>query len=156
MKHLCYRIAMILLMATGLGCTSAFAQLVRGTVTDEAGEPVIGAGIMVQGTTIGTTTDFDGTYTLDRVPANAVLEVSSIGYETQTAAVAGRSVINFVLKEDAMLLDDVVVIGYGTQKKSVVTASIAKVSDELLEKTSSVRVDDALKGLAAGVTVTAS
>ncbi|MBQ9711886.1 MAG: SusC/RagA family TonB-linked outer membrane protein, partial [Bacteroidales bacterium] len=156
MKHLCYRIAMILLMATGLGCTSAFAQLVRGTVTDESGEPVIGAGIMVQGTTIGTTTDFDGTYTLDRVPANAVLEVSSIGYETQTAAVAGRSVINFVLREDAMLLDDVVVIGYGTQKKSVVTASIAKVSDELLEKTSSVRVDDALKGLAAGVTVTAS
>ncbi|MBQ5511986.1 MAG: TonB-dependent receptor plug domain-containing protein, partial [Prevotella sp.] len=129
---------------------------VRGRVTDEAGTPVVGAGIMVQGTTVGTVSDLDGMYVLNQVPTNAVLEFSSIGYESQTVAVAGSSVINVVLREDTLLLDDVVVIGYGTQKKSVVTASIAKVSDDLLEKTSSIRVDDALKGLAAGVTVTSS
>ena len=156
MKQLCYRIALVLLLAVGFGCIDASAQTIRGRVTDEAGEPVVGAGILVQGTTAGTTTDLDGMYVLNQVPTNAVLEFTSIGYESQTVAVAGRSVINVVLKEDTLLLDDVVVIGYGTQKKSVVTASIAKVSDDLLEKTSSVRVDDALKGLAAGVTVTSS
>ena len=158
MKHLCYRIALVLFLAAGFGCADAFAQnqTVRGRVTDEAGTPVVGAGIMVQGTTVGTVSDLDGMYVLNQVPTNAVLEFSSIGYESQTVAVAGSSVINVVLREDTLLLDDVVVIGYGTQKKSVVTASIAKVSDDLLEKTSSIRVDDALKGLAAGVTVTSS
>ena len=158
MKHLCYRIALVLFLAAGFGCADAFAQnqTVRGRVTDEAGTPVVGAGIMVQGTTVGTVSDLDGMYVLNQVPTNAILEFSSIGYESQTVAVAGSSVINVVLREDTLLLDDVVVIGYGTQKKSVVTASIAKVSDDLLEKTSSIRVDDALKGLAAGVTVTSS
>ena len=154
MKHLTYRIALILLMVTGMGCVSAYAQQVRGTVTDEAGEPVIGAGVLVQGTTVGTTTDVDGTYILDRVPANAVLVVSSIGYETQSEAVNGRSVINFVLREDALLLDDVVVVGYGVQKKSVVTASISKVDGDQLNTVKASTINDALKGKVSGVQIT--
>ncbi|MBO6083198.1 MAG: TonB-dependent receptor [Bacteroidales bacterium] len=154
MKHLTYRIALILLMVTGMGCVSAYAQQVRGTVTDEAGEPVIGAGVLVQGTTVGTTTDVDGTYILDRVPANAVLVVSSIGYETLSEAVNGRSVINFVLREDALLLDDVVVVGYGVQKKSVVTASISKVDGDQLNTVKASTINDALKGKVSGVQIT--
>ena len=154
MKHLTYRIALILLMVTGMGCVSAYAQQVRGTVTDEAGEPGIGAGVLVQGTTVGTTTDVDGTYILDRVPANAVLVVSSIGYETQSEAVNGRSVINFVLREDALLLDDVVVVGYGVQKKSVVTASISKVDGDQLNTVKASTINDALKGKVSGVQIT--
>ena len=154
MKHLTYRIALILFMVTGLGSVSALAQQVRGTVTDEAGEPVIGAGVLVQGTSIGTTTDVDGAFVLDRVPANAVLEVSSIGYETATEAVAGRSVINFVLREDSFLLDDVVVVGYGVQKKSVVTASISKVDGDQLNTVKASTINDALKGKVSGVQIT--
>ena len=155
MKHLTYRLALILFMVTGLGSASAFAQQqVRGTVVDETGEPVIGAGVLVQGTTIGTTTDVDGSYVLDRVPANAVLEVSSIGYETKTEAVNGRSVIDFVLREDALLLDDVVVVGYGVQKKSVVTASISKVDGDQLNTVKASTINDALKGKVSGVQIT--
>lgn len=155
MKHLTYRLALILFMVTGLGSASAFAQQqVRGTVVDETGEPVIGAGVLVQGTTIGTTTDVDGSYVLDRVPANAVLEVSSIGYETTTEAVNGRSVIDFVLREDALLLDDVVVVGYGVQKKSVVTASISKVDGDQLNTVKASTINDALKGKVSGVQIT--
>ena len=155
MKHLTYRLALILFMVTGLGSASACAQQqVRGTVVDETGEPVIGAGVLVQGTTIGTTTDVDGSYVLDRVPANAVLEVSSIGYETKTEAVNGRSVIDFVLREDALLLDDVVVVGYGVQKKSVVTASISKVDGDQLNTVKASTINDALKGKVSGVQIT--
>ncbi len=155
MKHLTYKIALILFLVTGLGGVSALAQQqVRGTVTDESGLPVIAAGVLVQGTTIGTTTDADGVYVLDRVPANAVLEVSSIGYETQTAVVGGRSVIDFVLREDALLLDDVVVVGYGVQKKSVVTASISKVDGDQLNTVKASTINDALKGKVSGVQIT--
>ncbi len=133
----------------------SFAQqlTVKGIVKDVSGEPVIGASVLVKGTTIGAITDFDGNFTLPDVPENSVIEVSFIGYVTQQVE-ASPSLLNIILKEDSKALDEVVVIGYGVQKKSVVTASIAKVGEDELAQTAPTRVDNALKGLAAGVQVT--
>ena len=92
-----------------------------GTVVDSSGEPVIGASVVLVGnTTVGSITDLDGNYSLT-VPANANVTVSFIGYQSQTVAVAGRSVINFVLEEDSEFLEETVVVGYGVQKKSDLT-----------------------------------
>ena len=132
---------------------TAFAQS-SGTVTDENGDPIIGASVIESGNAKnGTVTDIDGHFTID-VAEGRNLVISYIGYETQT--VPARRNMTVVLKEDHQMLSDVVVIGYGVQKKSVVTASIAKVAAEDLEGKSPVRVDNALKGLAAGVNVTSS
>ena len=99
---------------------------IKGTVTDPSGQPVIGAGVMVKGTTNGTATDMDGAFTLT-VPANAVLEVSSIGYATVEVATAGKNTFNIILEEDSTLLDDVVVVGYATMRKKDVTGSVIQV-----------------------------
>ena len=156
MKNLIHRVLAVI-MAAGIGCVAAFAQhSVKGTVTDAEGWPVIGAGVMIQGTTQGTVTDADGNYLLTGVPDGAVLVFSSIGYADSVQPVSGRAVVDVVLQEDALMLEETVVIGYGVQKKSVVTASIAKVSSEDLGLTAPTRVDNALKGLTAGVTVTSS
>ena len=155
MKHLTYRIALIFAIM-GLSCASAFAQQVKGTVKDSAGEPVIGAAIVVEGTTTGTTVDIDGNFVFNTaVPSDAVLVVTSIGYKTAMVPV-GNGFVEVVLEEDAELLDEVVMIGYGVQKKAVVSASISTVSSEMLSKAAPVRVDDALKGLTAGVAVTSN
>ena len=155
MKHLTYRIALIFAIM-GLSCASAFAQQVKGTVKDSAGEPVIGAAVVVEGTTTGTTVDLDGNFVFNTaVPSDAVLVVTSIGYKTATVPV-GNGFVEVVLEEDAELLDEVVMIGYGVQKKAVVSASISTVSSEMLSKAAPVRVDDALKGLTAGVAVTSN
>ena len=127
---------------------------VKGVVSDETGEPVIGASVLVKGTGNGTITDLDGRFALSDVAKGASIDVSYVGYVTQTVAAA--PVLSIVLREDAKTLDDVVVVGYGTQKKSVVTAAIAKVDAGELGNVAPVRVDNALKGLAAGVTVTSS
>lgn len=88
MKHLTHRIALIFAIMC-LSCASAFAQQVKGTVKDSAGEPVIGAAVIVEGTTNGTTVDFDGSFVLNAVPSDAVLVVSSIGYKTAKVPVGG-------------------------------------------------------------------
>ena len=155
MKHLTYRIALIFAIM-GLSCASAFAQQVKGTVKDSAGEPVIGAAIVVEGTTTGTTVDIDGNFVFNTaVPKDAVLVVTSIGYKTVKVPV-GNGYVEVVLQEDSELLDEVVMIGYGTQKKAVVSAAISTVGTEMLDKVSAVRVDDALKGLTPGVNVTST
>ncbi|MBQ4169508.1 MAG: TonB-dependent receptor [Bacteroidales bacterium] len=148
------RKALLIVMAFAIS-VCAFAQgRVSGIVQDNSGYPVIGAAVMVEGTSNGTVTDADGAWSLSNVPAGAVLEVSSIGYVTKKVPASDSAVI--IIEEDTIMLDDVVVVGYGVQKKSVVTASIAKVSSDELGKTAPVRVDNALKGLAAGVNVTSS
>ena len=124
-----------------------------GTVVDDQNEPVIGASVVQKGTSNGTVTDFDGNFTVS-VDEGSTLVVSYIGYITQEVK-AGNN-LHVILKPDNQLLDEVVVVGYGVQKKSVVTASIAKVSADDLAGKAPVRVDNALKGLAAGVTVTQS
>lgn len=137
---------------------NTFAQQlnVSGNVKDASGEAIIGASVLVEGTTNGYSTDIDGNFTLKDVATGSRLKISYIGYEPQTITVDGNSPLTIVLKENSQTLDEVVVVGYGVQKKSVVTASIAKVSSEDLATTAPVRVDNALKGLAAGVSVTSS
>ena len=133
-----------------------FAQTltVKGVVKDAVGEPVIGASVLVKGTTNGTITNFDGNFELSNVPQNATIEISFVGYVTRTLKAA--PFLNVTMKDDTKALEEVVVVGYGVQKKSVVTASIAKVSVDDLSKTAPVRMDNALKGLAAGVNVTSA
>ncbi|MBQ9311013.1 MAG: SusC/RagA family TonB-linked outer membrane protein, partial [Bacteroidales bacterium] len=97
-------------------------------VTDKSGEPLVGAGVVVKGTATGAVTDLDGVYQLPRVASNATLVFSSIGYATQEVGVAGRSTVNVVLDDDALFLDDVVVVGYGTARKRDVSGAIASVN----------------------------
>ena len=119
-------------------------------------EPLPGVNVVVKGNvSIGTITDIDGNFSLS-VPSDATLSISYIGYKSQEIPVRGLRNFQIVLKEDVEALDEVVVIGYGVQKKSVVTASIARVGADELDKVSPVRIDNALKGLAAGVTVTSA
>lgn len=97
----------------------AFAQskTVSGTVLDNTGESVIGASVLVKGTTNGTITDIDGKYILQNVPANGIIQISFVGYKTLEIPVKGQSTINATLVEDSEMLDEVVVVGYGTMKK---------------------------------------
>ena len=145
-----------LILAAGWALT-AMAQnpTLQGVVKDSAGEPVIGAFVVQQGTSNGAMTDVDGQFSLT-TPRGAAVEVSCIGYATQVIVNNGEQNLVIVLADDTQMLEETVVIGYGVQKKSVVTASIAKVDAEALGVTAPTRVDNALKGLTAGVTVTAS
>ena len=152
MKHLTYRIALIFAIMA-LSCANAFAQQVTGTVKDAAGEPVIGAAVVVEGTTNGTTVDLDGNFVLNAVPSDAVLVVSSIGYKTAHVPVGGGS-LNIILEEDSTMLEETVVVGYGVQKKSVVTAAISSITSEDLKSQSQTRVDNLLQGMTSGVVVT--
>lgn len=127
---------------------------ISGQVKDTQGEPIIGANVFIKGTTNGSITDLDGMFTITDVEQGSIVEISFIGYLSQTAVASGNAPLLITLKEDNQALDEVVVIGYGVQKKSVVTASIARVSADDLNSTAPVRVDNALKGLASGVQVT--
>ena len=132
----------------------ALAQnVVKGTVNDEAGEPVIGATVKVQGTQKGSITDFDGKFSIE-AGANATLEISYVGYVTQKVKVAGRNDISVVLKEDAQMLNDVVVIGYGTMKKSDISGSVASVNTADMMKRAPTNIAQGLQGAAPGVIVT--
>ena len=135
--------------------TMAFSQKKNftGVIIDSAGEPVIGATVKVKGTTLGTVSDFDGRFQVS-APEGSTLVISYVGCETKEVKAAAD--MKITLADDAKALDEVVVIGYGVQKKSVVTASIAKVSADDREGKAHLRSEDALKGLAAGVTVTSS
>ncbi len=135
-----------------------FAQdtfAVSGTVTDVDQVPIPGATVVVMNTTRGTTTDFDGNFTIN-VTSGEVLRFSYIGYATQTVIVSDQQTINVVLSVDTSQLDEVVVIGYGTQKKSTLTGSISKVVNEDLDQIPVSRVDDALIGQVSGVNIQAT
>jgi len=127
------------------------AVTVTGKVTDEKGDPLPGVTVSVPGTTIGTATDLDGQYSLS-VPEGSTLVFSFIGFETQTIAVGGRSVIDVVLKEDMASLDEVVVVGYGEQKKATITGSIATVGGEKLAAVPSINYSNTLAGRIPGLT----
>ncbi len=132
----------------------AMAQsIVKGTVIDEAGEPIIGATVKVEGSNAGAITDFDGNFSVNAA-SNATLNISYVGYVTQQVNVSGRSNINVTLVEDTNTLDDVVVVGYGTMKKSDISGSVATINREQMERKVPVNVAQALQGAAAGVMVT--
>ena len=124
---------------------------VTGVVVDGTGEPVIGANVVVKGTTNGTITDFDGNYTIEGVPADGVLVISYIGYLSQEIPVGNQSAINVTLKEDTQTLDEVVVVGYGTQQKKDITGSVAVVDTKDLLASSGSSATQQLQGKAAGV-----
>ena len=148
-KFLLMLLAFVLMSATALAQKRTFT----GVVFDESNEPIIGASVVEKGTTNGVATNLDGEFSLNVEPGTTLV-ISYIGYTTQEVKAADN--LRVVLRPDNATLDEVVVIGYGVQKRSVVTASIAKVSADDLEGKTRLRADDALKGLAAGVNVTSA
>lgn len=134
---------------------SVFSQTksISGLVTDESNTPLPGVSIIVVGTSIGVTSDFDGNFTLQDISASSSLEVSYIGMETQIVKVGSQSQIKVLLKESSESLDEVVVVGYGTTSRKLVTGAISSVKSEAIVSTPITTVDQALQGNASGVTV---
>jgi TonB-dependent starch-binding outer membrane protein SusC len=128
---------------------------VKGKVVDEKGMPIPGASILINGTKNGTSTDFDGTYSVTALPS-ATLGVSFIGYKTKTIAVNGQKVINFNLAPENSVLSEVVVVGYGTQKRSLVTGSISSIKAKSISDNPNSAIGQVLQGRVSGVSVTAA
>ena len=145
-------LATVAIMLSG---AAALAQniTVKGTVSDASGEPIIAAGVLVDGTTKGTVTGANGEYTI-AVPANAVLRFSSIGYKDQVVPVEGKAVINVTLEEDATKLEDAVIVAYGTVSKESLTGSVTTLKSDEIASAPVTSVDKMLAGKLAGVTVT--
>ena len=153
MKQFFTTVKMAVLAIFTVLSASAQTRAISGKVVDQAGVPVIGASVIVVGnSTIGTVTDLDGNYSLN-VPAGATLSVSFIGYTTETIAVGNQSVINVTLQEDNEFLEETVVIGYGVQRKSDLTGSVASVKEADLSFRSTSDAAAALQGKAAGIQV---
>lgn len=139
-----------LLFSVGL---NAQTITVSGVVSDPSGEPLIGASILAQGTTVGTSTNIDGEYTIN-VASDATLVVSYVGYDTQNVPVDGRTSINVTMQENSVMLNEVVAIGYGTVKKSDATGSVAVIKPDEIEAGLATSVQDMLVGQTPGVVVT--
>ena len=150
-KSITVLMTFLLLLSGG----KAFSQTgtVTGTVTDSNGEPLIGVNISVKGTAIGSITNIDGIFTIQQVPARAVLVFSYIGFVNQEITVGNQTVFNVQLLDDAQLLDDVVVVGYGTQRKRDVAGAISTISSKDLQIESTTNVQTLLQGRLAGVSV---
>lgn len=125
---------------------------ITGTISDENGVPLAGASVVIKGTTTGAVADFDGNYTIN-APSDATLIFSYVGYAPQEIQVSGRSTVNSTLQPDANALDEVVLVGYGTQKKGEVTGAIETISAEQLDIVQVASTIDAIKGQIAGVDV---
>ena len=129
---------------------------IKGTIKDSAGEPIIGANVILKGdATVGSITDIDGNFDLS-VPSNATLQVSYIGYNTQDVPVGNKSFLNITLKEDTETLDEVVVVGFGTQKKVNLTGAVASVSSEALANKPVANICQALQGVLPNLNVSAT
>ncbi len=140
-------------LALGTG-TQLMAQVISGKVTDKSGDTLPGANVVVKGTTNGTVTDFDGNYRLEVKTSDAVLVISFLGYQTLEIPTQGRLVIDVVLESDVASLDEVVVIGYGTQRRRDLTGSVSSVSAEQLSDVPVSSVAQVLTGRLAGVQIT--
>ena len=130
-------------------------KTIKGVINDEQGETIIGASVIIKGEDTGTTSDIDGRFTLE-APEGAILVISYIGYHTQEVKVRKRSLLRVVLKEDNQLLDEVVVVGYGTVKKSDLTGAVSGVSNRQYKNQPVQRVENILQGRTPGVEVTAT
>lgn len=127
---------------------------VKGKITDKKGETVIGASVLVKDVAgYGVSTDLDGNYSLENVPSDGKLEVSYIGMKTQVIEVAGRTVINIQMQEDSEMLDEVVVVGYGTQRKSDLTGSVSQLKADAYENQPVLSTSSALQGRVSGVSI---
>lgn len=154
-KHL-LKLRSLVTLVLSVMAFSLFAQniTVSGSVSDSKGEPIIGATILIVGESgRGTVTDFDGNYLLESVASNSTLQFSYVGMKTQDISVNGRTKINVVLTEDSELLEEVVVVGFGTQKKVNLTGSVATIDSKMLESRPITSVSAGLAGLLPGVSV---
>lgn len=149
------RIMLLMVCLLAVGPWAQAQQSVRGQVKDQTGSPLPGVNVLVKGTTDGTVTDAKGEFSLN-VPQEAVLQFSFIGYITEEVAVNGQTSINISMTEDVASLQEVVVVGYGTQKKSDLTGSVGSVSSQQLTQIATPDVAGALSGRVAGVNVTAA
>jgi len=130
---------------------------ITGTVTEAgSGIPLPGVNVILKNTTKGTSTDFDGNFTLNDVPPNSVVVISYLGFITQEITVTNNQPLSIVLIEDTQSLDEVVVIGYGTQSKKEVTGAVSVVSSETIEALKPQRIEQALQGQVAGVNITSA
>ncbi len=148
-RRLCF---LVLCSVLAIGAYSQ-NKTISGTVLDNSGESVIGASVLVKGTSNGTITDFDGNFMLDNVPENATLQISFVGYKAAEVNLQGQSIIKVVLEEDTETLDEVVVIGYGSVKKNTLTAAVSKMDSKGIEDRPLARAETALQGQLAGVQV---
>ena len=143
--------AVMIMCFTSVAAFSQTTKLVKVSVSDSTG-PLVGAGVVVQGTTTGAVTDLDGVATL-KVPQGSSLDISMIGYVTQTISVGNQSAISVILTEDSVLLDEVVFIGYGTAKKSDLTGSVAKADIETFKHAPNTNIMESLHGTVPGLNI---
>ncbi|GGD18193.1 SusC/RagA family TonB-linked outer membrane protein [Hyunsoonleella pacifica] len=148
-KELLKKLLFLIVFITG---TSMYSQEVSGTISDSNG-PLAGANILEKGTTNGAIADFDGNYTITNLSPNAILVFSFVGYETKEVVVGNQTTINVTLSEDASVLDEVVVVGYGKTSRRLVTGAISSVKSEDITQTPVISADQALQGQAPGVTI---
>ncbi|TDT38749.1 TonB-linked SusC/RagA family outer membrane protein [Maribacter spongiicola] len=146
---------MIAMLLVNVQLFAQEAYSLSGTVVDVDNVPIPGANVLVANTTKGTQTDFDGNFTI-QVTSGDLLRISYIGYGTESVAIVAQNNVSITLKEDTSQLDEVVVVGYGTQKKSSITGSVSKVVNETLDQIAVSRVDDALIGQVSGVNIQAT
>ena len=146
---------MVFLLVFLMITVTGFAQnkTVSGIVVDKAGEAVIGASVLVKGTSNGTITDFDGKFTLSNVPEKGIITITYIGYEGQDISIAGKNTLKVILAEDTETLDEVVVVGYGTQKKTDLTGSVMSVKSEDITSVTANNPVQGLQGRVTGVSV---
>lgn len=146
------KLTLVVLLLVSFVVQAQNSYQLSGVISDEAGVPIPGANVTIENTTKGAATDFDGTFVIE-VTEGDTLVVSYIGYVTQSILIANQNNLEIVLKEDAAKLDEVVVVGYGTRKKSHLTGSVAKVGGEDVASVQAARVDDALAGKLPGVLI---
>lgn len=151
------RIKAILSAVLMLASASAFAQInVSGTVTDANGEPLAGATVYTKDARTGTATDIDGKWQLKNVGTNETIVASCVGYHTAEQVCNGRSVVNFTLELDSQMLEETIVVAFGTSTKEAFTGSAKMLKDETLANSQVTNITDALAGQVAGVQLTSS
>lgn len=146
------RLFFVALLSVLAMTANAQSKTVSGTVVDKTGETIIGASVVVKGTTSGTITDIDGNFTLSGVPSNGTIQISFVGYKMQTISVTGKTTLHVVLEEDSEMLAEVEVVAYGVQKKVTVTGALSSVKSDDLVRTPVSSVNNVLAGQLSGVT----
>ncbi|TVZ57335.1 TonB-linked SusC/RagA family outer membrane protein [Lutibacter sp. Hel_I_33_5] len=151
-----FKIAILACLLFSLQSLSSQNKTITGVVSDSSGTPLPGVSVLIKGTSKGTDTDFDGKYSLSVASSGSELVFSSIGMKSKTILVGDRTKIDVVLEEDTQSLDEVVVVGYGSKKKSLVTGAISSINSEQIKSSSNQRVEQVLQGRTSGVTVSSS
>ena len=147
---------LLIVFLSGLFAGYAQTFSVSGNVTDENNMPLLGVNVIVKGESRGTTTDFDGNYTVENISPGDVLQFSYVGFQTQEKTITNQQTVNVVLQTDSESLDEVLVIGYGTQTKKEVTGAVSVVGSQTIEDLNPTRVEQALQGTVPGVNITST